>query len=50
MTRRKLSMLILLVLILTLVGQAVYAQGETQTVNLQIDGMVCPICGQDVRW
>ncbi|MFQ5856679.1 MAG: hypothetical protein ACE5LU_13665 [Anaerolineae bacterium] len=40
MTRRKWSILILLTLMLLLIGQAVYAQGETQTANLQIGGMV----------
>jgi hypothetical protein len=48
MTRRKWSILMLLVLMLLLMGQAVYAQSGTQTANtsaplstsLQIDGMV----------
>jgi len=40
MTRHKWNILMLLVLMLLLMGQAVYAQGGTQTANLQIDGMV----------
>ena len=40
MRRYKLSMLVLLALMLLLIGPVAYAQGGTQTVNLQIDGMV----------
>ena len=40
MRRYKFGMLVLLALTLVLIGQAAYAQGGTQTVNLQIDGMV----------
>ena len=40
MTRHKWSIVILLVLMLLLMGQVVYAQSGMQTANLQIDGMV----------
>lgn len=40
MTGHKLRIKILLALMLLLIGQAAYAQEETQTAILQIEGMV----------
>ena len=40
MTRSKWNISILLVLMLLLVGQTVYAQAGTQTADLKIEGMV----------